>query len=328
MENIRLKDIGKDVQTSKHGGGLKRSEKVNIGDNTITVTDPYGIRQFKGREGQHSTGIDYVTNSGNAVAVTGGQIIAVKAQYSRSAGKPSGTFDVASIDLTDQKQAEKYKDASRTLKPTEGQSGGFYVTVKNDDGTYAQYMHLDPLTPEQASQLQGKRLNRGDVIGSYGIKGSGSMTGKHVKLRVYADPKAATKSHLDPSAYIKGEVTSLEITPSETEAITKPSPSYAYNYFDLANTALQTQSETQASNAEKDLIKQTKVDKSADRQAIEEDKKSQQDRTSNFLNAFSQVGGLEEPIPAQGSQRSTPIVNSAEIPVALQDVSQPLFTFE
>ena len=151
---------------------LKAGEKISIGDDAVVITDPYGIRSFKGREGEHSTGIDYKTKSGKAVALKDGKIIDVKLQGDGS-----------------------------VISPSQGSSAGYYVIVKHTDGSYGQYMHLDPMTTEEMNALKNKEIKRGDKIHGY-TKGSGSMTGVHVKFRLYGDDPHV---NIDPSQAFRGE---------------------------------------------------------------------------------------------------------------------------
>jgi len=154
--------------------GVKAGEKYKIGDVTVTVTDPYGTRSFEGREGEHSTGVDMKTSSGKVVAIRDGVIQQVKLQGDGS-----------------------------VIKPTQGHAAGYYLVVKHSDGTMAQYMHLDPPgkggLSEMKKQLEGKQIKRGDQIWGY-TTGSGSMTGPHVKFRLY---KGNSKNHFDPSKYFR-----------------------------------------------------------------------------------------------------------------------------
>lgn len=150
---------------------LRKGDKLNIGTNTITITDPYGIRSFEGREDKHSTGIDYKTNNNMVVALTDGIIEDVKLDGDGS-----------------------------VIKPTEGSAGGYYLIVRNPDGTRSQYMHLDPMTKDEMDALKGKEIKKGDEIWGYGT-GSGSMTGPHVKYRVYTG-NVGSQSHINPVSYI------------------------------------------------------------------------------------------------------------------------------
>lgn len=152
---------------------LKVGEKVKLNNDEIIITDPYGIRNFKGQEGQHSTGIDFETKSGKVIALKDGVITDVKLQgdgkiYHPSSGK---------------------KEA------------GYYITVKHDDGSKAQYMHLDPMSKEDMDSLKNKRIKRGEHIWGY-TTGSGTMTGPHVKFRLFGeDPRV----NIDPSQAIRGQ---------------------------------------------------------------------------------------------------------------------------
>ena len=152
---------------------VRKGDRVNIGDRVVTITDPYGIRNFKGREGKHSTGIDIVTSDKSAIALTDMEIVDV---------------------LLD-------GDGS-VMTPSEGSAGGYYIITKNSDGTMSQYMHLDPMTGVEMERLKGKKFKRGDKFWDYGI-GSGSMTGPHIKYRV-SDGFPGSKSHKDPTSYFLG----------------------------------------------------------------------------------------------------------------------------
>jgi murein DD-endopeptidase MepM/ murein hydrolase activator NlpD len=151
---------------------LKVGESLPIGNDAVTITDGYGIRNFKGRVGQHSSGIDFKTKSGNAVALKDGVITDVKLQGDGS-----------------------------VISPSAGKAAGYYVIVKHTDGSYGQYMHLDPMTTEEMTSLKNKELKRGDKIFGY-TKGSGSMKGTHVKFRIYGDDPHI---NIDPSQAIRGE---------------------------------------------------------------------------------------------------------------------------
>jgi hypothetical protein len=177
--------------------GLKQSETVKVGGNTITVTDPYGIRSFEGRENQHSTGIDMVTSSGKVVAMMDGVIETVKLEGDGS-----------------------------VITPVQGSKAGYYLVVKNSDGTKAQYMHLDPMSPEEMKSLAGKKIKRGDEIWGYQT-GSGSITGPHVKYRVYTG-KSGYNSHIDPSAYIRGIIGKAAATGEANGVSPSKEDVYAY----------------------------------------------------------------------------------------------------
>jgi len=156
---------------------LKKQQKVVIGDRTINITDGYGIRgkDFKNREGQHSTGIDITTDNERVISLT------------------DGVVEVAAL------------QGSPTLVGTDKEkSGGYYLIIKNDDGTRSQYMHLDAMTPDEQKNIIGKKIKRGDDLGGYGI-GSGSGTAPHVKYRVFTgEVGTQSASHIDPSTYISG----------------------------------------------------------------------------------------------------------------------------
>ena len=162
---------------------LKKQQKVTIGDRTINITDGYGVRgkDFKDREGQHSKGIDMTTDNKRVISLT------------------DGVVEVADL------------DGSPTLVGTDKeQSGGYYLIIKNDDGTRSQYMHLDAMTPEEQKNIIGKRVKRGDDLGGYGV-GSGSGTAPHVKYRVFTgDVGTQLETHIDPSSYISSNNKTLE----------------------------------------------------------------------------------------------------------------------
>jgi murein DD-endopeptidase MepM/ murein hydrolase activator NlpD len=173
-ENLSYAPVNKPAEDNSSQYKLKEGDSLNINDVQITVTDPYGIRNFEGREGKHSTGIDYKTSNGQAISLT------------------DGVVESVSLD----------GDGS-VIKPTEGSAGGYYVVIRNNDGTKSQYMHLNPMTKDEMDGLIGKELKRGDAIWGYD-EGSGSMTGPHVKYRVFTG-SSASKSHIDPTKYILGK---------------------------------------------------------------------------------------------------------------------------
>tara|TARA_R100000742_G_C4279640_1_gene104910 strand:+ start:4753 stop:7404 length:2652 start_codon:yes stop_codon:yes gene_type:complete len=180
-------EIFKSTNMAK-GKTLKKQQKVTIGDRTINITDGYGVRgkDFKNREGQHSKGIDMTTDNDRVISLT------------------DGVVEVASL------------DGSPTLVGTDKeQSGGYYLIIKNDDGTRSQYMHLDAMTPEEQKNIIGKRVKRGDDLGGYGV-GSGSGTGPHIKYRVFTgDVGTQLETHIDPSTYISGSnKTNLDAEPN------------------------------------------------------------------------------------------------------------------
>lgn len=160
-----------DSSSSASGKG----SKFLVGNTNITLTDGYGVRSFAGREGKHSTGVDYVTDTGNAVSLTDGVIESVKLQGDGSRYRPEAV------------------DADGNQKPG---SAGYYVVVRNSDGTKSQYMHLDAMTKDEMESLKGKQLKKGDNIWGYS-QGSGSMTGPHVKYRTYTG-SSASASHTNP----------------------------------------------------------------------------------------------------------------------------------
>ncbi len=129
--------------TTPSNKSLSKGQKINVGDTRVTVTDPYGIRDFEGRKGKHSTGIDMVTNTGKAIALQDCTIESVKTDWKTDVYTPTTKDD----------KGEQLKG-----------SGGYYVTVKNADGTRAQYMHLNQMTSEEMKKLEGKKLKRGEGI--------------------------------------------------------------------------------------------------------------------------------------------------------------------
>jgi len=147
-------------------------ESVKIGKATVKITGNYGLRNLKGRSQEHSRGMDITTSTGKAHALRDGIIENIKLQGNGS-----------------------------VITPSEGKAAGYYVTMLNSDGSRTQYMHLDPMTETDIKNLKGKRLKRGDEIWGY-TTGSGSMTGPHIKVRVFGD---SSKYNIDPSQQIKGE---------------------------------------------------------------------------------------------------------------------------
>ena len=163
-----------DVNFSTNEGytSLSKGQRVKVGSASVKVTDAYGIRSFKGREGQHSRGIDVTTSTGKAHAFQDGIIESIKLQGS-----------------------------GKVITPSQGKAAGYYVTMLNNDGSRTQYMHLDPMSETDMKNLKGRKVKRGDEIWGYSI-GSGSMKGQHVKVRHYGDD---TKFNIDPSQLIRGE---------------------------------------------------------------------------------------------------------------------------
>jgi murein DD-endopeptidase MepM/ murein hydrolase activator NlpD len=160
---------------------VQKNDKFIIGKTEVTITDPYGIRKFKGREGKHSTGIDYVTNNGQVVALTDLEIVGVKLQGSGATYKPDAV------------------DADGNQLPG---SAGYYIITKNSDGTMSQYMHLDPMTKAEMARLKGQKFKKGDSIWGYST-GSGSMTAPHVKVR-FANGMPSSSSYINPTKYFLG----------------------------------------------------------------------------------------------------------------------------
>jgi murein DD-endopeptidase MepM/ murein hydrolase activator NlpD len=161
--------------------GVKYGDKFRLGKTEVKVTDPFGIRDFEGRRGKHSTGIDYTTANKQAVALTDMEVVSVRIDGSGASYKP------------DAKDAEG--------KQLRG-SAGYYIITKNSDGTMSQYMHLDAMTKAEMKRLEGKKFKRGDNIWGYGV-GSGSMTGPHVKVR-FAEGMPSSTNFIDPSRYFLG----------------------------------------------------------------------------------------------------------------------------
>jgi len=155
---------------------LGKNSSVKVGAATITVTDPYGLRSFKGREGEHSRGMDIKTSTGKAHALQDGEIVEVKLQGN-----------------------------GKVITPSQGKAGGYYIVIKNSDGSHTQMMHLDPMSDTDMKNLKGKKIKRGDEIWGY-TTGSGSMTGPHIKVRHYGDN---SQFNIDPSQLLKGEAYSF-----------------------------------------------------------------------------------------------------------------------
>jgi murein DD-endopeptidase MepM/ murein hydrolase activator NlpD len=155
---------------------LKKGDKFKIGDTDIIITDPFGIRNFEGREGKHSTGLDLNTSNKKAIAIKDGIIESVRLEG-----------DGSVTDVTD-----------KDKKPIS--SAGYYVVVKHDDGTRMQYMHLNRMSSDEMKKLKGVKLKRGDNIWGYDV-GSGSMTGPHFKVRWYTG-SSPLNSYIDPSSLL------------------------------------------------------------------------------------------------------------------------------
>lgn len=167
-------EIDEKVNAPANPGNISLAEGkvVKVGSTKITVTDTYHMRtKFHRRKDAHSTGIDITTNTGKAVAMSDCTIVDISLQGDGS-----------------------------IIKPENGQAAGYYAVVKNLDGSFAEYMHLDPISGDEAKALKGKKLKRGDSIWGYTI-GSGSITDKHVKVRLYGEIPHVT---IDPSQYIQG----------------------------------------------------------------------------------------------------------------------------
>jgi len=154
--------------------GLKKGAQIHFGPVSATITQGY---QFRENTKEHSTGMDLVTNNGSVISFTDGEIVEVAVQ---------GTTDPVQAFL---------KDATGQVLKAAGQ----YIKVRNKDNTYTYYMHLDPLTKEQAAALLGKQVKRGETFGKHvGYwKGSGTMTGAHIKLKITKNGK-----HINPVNYI------------------------------------------------------------------------------------------------------------------------------
>ena len=300
----RVKDEGKvSGNTSNVNPPLKKGSKVTVGGASITITDPYGIRSFKGREGQHSTGIDLVTSNGSAVAVADGVIVDVKAQHS------GGILDVTNTNLNDPTQSQLFKNASRTIQPTEGQSAGFFVTVKHPDGTYGRYMHLDPIDPSSAKSLIGKQVKRGESLGSYSTTGSGSMVGKHVKFRVFTDLSNSSKSHIDPTGYLLGKAQQSEYQPTEEQQTPQFQAPATFEVVQGAGTPQETYDQFLKELAIKEQEEQ-KVEGSSARQEVEQ-KKEVVSKQQQFLQAFANATAPiqeNQAQPQQQMQRVQPLM--------------------
>lgn len=150
---------------------LKKGSKVKVGSATITVSGAYGIRNLKGRKQEHSRGMDITTSTGKAHALQDGVIESVKLQGS-----------------------------GKTVTTSDTPAAGYYITVKNADGSRTQYMHLDPMTATDMKNLSGKKIKRGEEIWGY-TTGSGSMTNPHVKIRHYGN---SSRYNVDPSQLLQG----------------------------------------------------------------------------------------------------------------------------
>lgn len=175
LKRQTLENFNKTHSVDLSSKSVQKSEIIPINERVkITITDPYGIRNWGARKGEHSTGIDFVTNDKWAYALNDLVIKDVKVQ------KVKGFVDGAII------------------KPSQGHSAGFYIVTENSDGTKSEYMHLNPMTKDEMESLKGKTFKRGEKIWAYNI-GSGSMSGPHIKFRVWKSGQ-----HIDPSDYVRG----------------------------------------------------------------------------------------------------------------------------
>jgi murein DD-endopeptidase MepM/ murein hydrolase activator NlpD len=167
--------------TSDDEPNVKDKEVFSFGETKLTITDPFYVRQGFGRKGKHSTGVDYKTDNNQAIALTDMEIVSVK------------------IDGSGRSYHPEDKGADGKQLPA---SGGYYIVTKNSDGTMSQYMHLNPMTKVEMERLEGKKFKKGENIWGYDI-GSGSMTGKHVKVR-FANGMPSSKNYINPSKYFLG----------------------------------------------------------------------------------------------------------------------------
>jgi murein DD-endopeptidase MepM/ murein hydrolase activator NlpD len=171
--------VSSNTKQSKTTETLKNRQTIDYGNIQLTVKDPYGIREdVPGRKGRHSGGIDYTTNTKQAIALYPGTVIKISKQLQ------SNQTDQQLIPI----KGENY-DASRA-------SLGWYIHVKHDDGSIGQYAHLDLFEETDINKLLNQKVEVGQVLHSY-KRGSGTGTGPHVKFQVLKAGK-----HTDPSPYI------------------------------------------------------------------------------------------------------------------------------
>lgn len=148
---------------------LKEGSSVAVGNTVLRITDPFGIRDWGARKGEHSNGIDFSTPDKWAVAIQDGTIESVKIQGDGLPKQPKPNLHEA----------------------------GYYITVKHKDGSKAQYMHFDPIPSDLMQEMVGKTVKRGDKLYTF-KKGSGTQLGPHIKLVL----RNAKGKILDPTPYI------------------------------------------------------------------------------------------------------------------------------
>lgn len=170
---------------------VKIGDAVKVGENIYKVTNLFGPRtganSVAGRDdGEHSRGIDIVGYSKDGsvsnlpIALADGKIIGINVQGDGS-----------------------------VIKPKDGKSAGYYMSVQMNDGKVMNYMHLGKDVFKNKASLLGKNIKRGDVLyeGDYS-KGSGSQTGPHIKVSISSVNnkgelnKDYTKEENDPTPYM------------------------------------------------------------------------------------------------------------------------------
>ena len=179
----------------------KIGEFVDVGNFKYKISNTFGMRtgknSVKGREGQHSRGID---------------VVGVDAQ-GRGSNIPIAIADGVIKDITVQGTGEAYKpDAVGADGKQLPASGGYIMHVQLPNGKVMQYMHLGKDVMLDKDILIGKSIKRGDVLHTRdNSKGSGSQSGPHSKIAITSVGKNGEylrdydNPENDPTPYLFGK---------------------------------------------------------------------------------------------------------------------------
>lgn len=146
--------------------GFNDNAQIKIAQSDIIITEGAKVR----KNGKHSGGFDMKTKTGEVVSLTDGEIIDIRLQGSE---EPIQAFF----------QDKTGKDIAHA---------GWYIVVKTPTGERVEYMHLDPIKDSDRKALIGKKIKRGETFGKQVgyLRGSGTMTGAHIKFVVRKDGAA------------------------------------------------------------------------------------------------------------------------------------------
>lgn len=162
----------KGMRSLNIGGSLSAQDVLS----QYTVSSNYGNRTLRGNAELH-TGID-LTNTVNSPinSFTSGKVYKVVSGTTPNSG---------------------------SLSSTDGGGFGNYVVVKDENGNYNYYAHMNG-----TSVKQGDTVNVGDKLGILGH--TGRSTGPHLHYEVRKDPtKSGTlENTYDPAAYLDGTASS------------------------------------------------------------------------------------------------------------------------